>query len=213
MPRFILVRHESRYGLKDVLSPQHPLCIDFSSPQLKHRLFRGGKRELLLKATAAKPGQRVWDCTAGLGVDSLLLAKEGCEVTMFERSTILSLMLKEALAKPDSEELKEITERMTLIEEDAALYLKPGSDIPDVIVLDPMFPVGRKSANVKGDMQILQRFLPPEENIAALLQLAIRTGCPRVVVKRPATGGDIEDFQPSFSLSAKANRFDVFLNP
>lgn len=213
MPRFVLIRNESGYGLKDTLSPQHPLSIDFSSPQLQYRLLQGGKKELLLKSVAAKPGLNVWDCTAGLGVDSMLLAKQGCTVTMFERSTILALMLKEALLSPASKELAEIKNRITLIAGDAIHYLRPGPDIPDVIVLDPMFPTRRKSARVKGDMQILQKFVGSDQDINSLLASALQTGCKRVVVKRPATGAGLEGFIESFSLSAKSNRFDVFLNP
>ena len=150
-------------------------------------------------------------------MDSLLLAKEGCEVTMFERSKILALMLRQALESLSSVELSAVKQRMTLIEDDAMNYLHPGQphpglDEPDVLLLDPMFPARRKSARVKGDMQIMQNFLGAEEDSACLLQRAIETGCKRIVLKRPGAGSTMTGFSPSFSLSAKSSRFDVFLN-
>ncbi|MBV1877256.1 MAG: class I SAM-dependent methyltransferase [Pseudomonadales bacterium] len=219
MSRFILIEDELGLGLKDCLTDQKPLRIDFNSPQLTYRRLSGGKKELLIRAVKARPGCRVWDCTAGLGVDSFLLAAHGCQVRMFERSKIMAKLLEEAMLKAARiSSTEEIIARMELVHVDAIAMLKKvnrdqgGAFLADVILLDPMFPARKKSALVNGKMQILQRFLGADEDALSLLTAALNSGVKRVVIKRPANGGELQGLQPSFSLSAKSNRFDVFIN-
>jgi len=216
MARFRLINDEQGYALSDELSTQHPLRIDFLSGQIHYRRTKGGKKELLIKAVNVKEGCHVWDCTAGLGTDSFLLAAKGCRVTLFERSTVLSLLLDQALVNARAnEELGEIIERMTLVKQDSIQALENMDDHldkPDVILIDPMFPTRRKSAQVKGEMQTLQNFLGKDGDALSLVKAALATSCPRVVVKRPTDGGQLENLSPSYSLVAKANRFDIFLN-
>ena len=235
MARFSLIKDALGYGLKDNQSNQKILRIDFTSNALQHRLKHGGKKELLLKAINARPGLVVWDCTAGLGVDSLLMAAQGCFVTMFERSPVIATLLKDALLQAKqaatSTSLNKasiattVATHMKLRQQDALLALNnPGrlADTTaveadhllqaDVIYIDPMFPQRKKSARVKAGMQLLQHFLGTDEDAERLLLAAIASGCPRVVVKRPAQNGTLIR-QPDISFAAKSNRFDVFLNP
>jgi len=237
MGRFTLIKDESGYALNDALSRQHPLRVDFQSPQLNYRRKKGGKTELLFKAvkssvvnnlstnglptnelpTNEKGRLHVWDCTAGLGTDSFLLAARNCRVTMFERSPILALLLEQALSKASlSDEIQSIVNRMKLIKADSLEALRQLStcdkmETPDVVLIDPMFPTKRKSAQVKGEMQILQRFLGKDEDALNLVRMALASTCPRIVVKRPASGGHLDGLQPTVSYKAKANRFDVYI--
>jgi 16S rRNA (guanine1516-N2)-methyltransferase len=75
-----------------------------------------------------------------------------------------------------------------------------------VIYLDPMFPERKKSARVNGQMQHLQRFLGEDEDADSLIARAMQAGAKRVVIKRPVSAPEDKS---TFSLSAKANRFDV----
>jgi 16S rRNA (guanine1516-N2)-methyltransferase len=74
-----------------------------------------------------------------------------------------------------------------------------------------MFPAKKRSAQVKGEMQFLQRFVGKDEDALALVRCAMATGSKRIVLKRPNAAPEIEDFKPSFSLKGKSSRFDVFL--
>jgi 16S rRNA (guanine1516-N2)-methyltransferase len=216
MARFKLINDEQGYALDNELSSQLPLRIDFLSNQINYRRLKGGKKELLFKAVNAKEGCHVWDCTAGLGTDSFLLAAKGCRVTLFERSTVLALLLDQAMKTAIKDpEVGKIIQRMTLVKQDSIQALEQMSDglsKPDVILIDPMFPSRRKSAQVKGEMQTLQKFLGKDGDALALVKAALTTICPKVVVKRPANGGQLENLVPTYCLMAKANRFDVFLN-
>ncbi len=209
MARFHLQNVDGDLSLVDRFHPkQSPLKIDFLSPKLLHRIEQGGKKELLLRAVKVKPGLRVQDWTAGLGTDSLLLAAAGCEVVMFERSRIISLLLRQALdAAAQDHKMSTVIARTTLIQGDVQLQ-SIGST--DVIYLDPMFPHRAKSALVNGPMQYLQRLLGPDYDAEELIKLALRQPVKRVVVKRPATAPESD---ATFTLKAKANRFDVYELP
>ena len=223
MPRYCFSKDKSGYFLKDCLGNQRPLRIYFSAPNLRRRAAQTGKSELLLKAIGAQNNLRVLDCTAGLGVDAYLMAAYGCHVTMLEQSPVLGLMLREALIRalldPDA---SVIAERMRLQETNAVDFLNSycrqteddGAKLAhsfEVIYIDPMFPPRSKSAEVKGGMQILQKFIGKTDNVKLLLEKAVATGIKRVVIKRPLRGGDIDGFTPSYQQKAKASRFDVYL--
>ncbi len=209
MGRFQLQQTDGRLGLVDRHFPrQSPLTIDFASNKIQQRINRGGKKELLLRAVAAKPGLRVSDWTAGLGTDSLLLAAAGCEVTMFERSPVMALLLRQALTLArQTPELADMVRRLSLIAGDAR---KQPLIEADVIYLDPMFPSREKSALVNGPMQYLQRFLGPDHDASALVAAALQQPVKRVVVKKPANAANSD---ATFVLAAKVNRFDVYELP
>jgi 16S rRNA (guanine1516-N2)-methyltransferase len=210
MSRLWLRKSADGYALIDRESRQRPLVIDFASNELRHRVRAGGT-ELLARAVGAKPGLSVFDCTAGLGVDAFILASRGCRVTMVERSTTLFLMLEDALARARGvPEVSNIVERIALIRGDARSCLAGLDIVPDAITIDPMFPERRKSAQVRGELQLLQRLLGKDEEVRSLVAAARATGCRRIVVKRPVSGGSLPGLDPSHVVKAKASRFDVF---
>lgn len=210
MPPFRLERSAGGYALVDEADGR-TLRVDFTSARLLHRLNYGGK-ELLVQAAKARAGLSVLDATTGLGVDSLVLASKGCMVTMLERSHTLYLMLQDALARASQDSrTQEVAMRMRVLRGDARFVMAHLDDVPDVIVIDPMFPPRRKRAAVRGDLQLMQQFLGMEGDARSLTLAARATGCKRVVVKRPLAGGDMPGLVPSFTVKGKASRFDVFV--
>ena len=211
MSRFQLQSSASGLRLADTQSRQYPLQIDFASGQFSYRLRKGGgKQESLAKAVGIKQGLSVLDCTAGLGRDSFLLASMGCNVTMLERSRVMALLLEDALRRAKNhDDLKVSVNRISLVHADAIGYLAALEQVPDVIMLDPMFPTRKKSAHVKGEMQVLQRFLGSDGDIEELFAAALATSCKRLVVKRPVS--EKSELSPTFSLKGSSTRFDVFV--
>ncbi|HKI73241.1 MAG TPA: class I SAM-dependent methyltransferase [Pseudomonadales bacterium] len=208
MSRFRLEYSADGYTLAERDSGR-TLHIDYASARLKHRI-RGG-RELLARAAKAKPGVSVLDATAGLGIDSFILASRGCMVQMVERSATLHLMLEDALLRASQDRTTaDIAGRMTLVRGDAHYVMAHLDSPPDVIVIDPMFPPRRKSAAVRGELQLLQEFLGKDEHARSLVVAARNTGAARIVVKRPLTGGDLAGLTPSHSVRGRASRWDVF---
>ncbi len=213
MSRYLLQNSDMGLRLVDRFSHQHPLHISFSDAGFSYRLKRGGgKKEMIAKAVGVKPSLRVIDCTAGLGRDSFLLASLGCEVTMFERSRVMAFLLEDAIKRAlANERLADAAGRISLVHGDAIALLGRGSRTPHVILIDPMYPLKKKSAQVKGEMQFLQRFIGKDEDASGLLRCAMATGAERIVLKRPLSAIELNGFTPSFSLKGKSSRFDVFL--
>ena len=133
---------------------------------------------------AAHP--RVIDATAGLGEDSLLLAAAGFSVTLFENDPVIATLLSDALRRAEEvPELSEAVSRMRFIEGDSITAMRRMTEgmfhsgsydcfkanegrnetappvLPEVILLDPMFPEREKSALVKKKFQLLQKLERP----------------------------------------------------
>ncbi len=130
---------------------------------------------------------------------------------MIERSNTLYLMLEEALGRASRSRVADVVSRMSVVRGDATRVLgSMVSDPPQVVVIDPMFPTRNKSAQVKGELQVLQRLLGKDQSVAALVAKAREVATERVVLKRPLRGGEIEGIRPSGSVKGKASRFDIY---
>jgi 16S rRNA (guanine1516-N2)-methyltransferase len=188
-----------------------PLYIDFLQGKNAYRQRQGYKDELLVKAIGVKSNYKptIVDLTAGLGRDGFILASLDCEVMMLERSKIIYALLQDGLAR-----LKATTNlSATLLLQDAKLFLSAltSENYPDVIYLDPMFPVRQKSALVKKEMRILRDLLGDDLDADQLFQLALQKAKQRVVVKRHRLAPLISDQKPSLSYVGKSTRFDVYV--
>lgn len=176
---------------------------------------------MLVKAVGPKKcsmpgndGAVVFDLTAGLGQDSIVLALNGASaVYMVERDPIIAAMLRDALRRLDLLTLSNCSKYDSTIATKLRniLNLREGESIgilkammedetigpPDVVYLDPMFPARTKSSKVKKGMSLLHGLLETQEgdlNYVAekenreeqLLADSYRAALSRVVVKRPA---------------------------
>jgi len=197
-----------------------PTRVDFLDAGLTHRRLTSGKSQGIAKAIGLNKlkNPTVLDTTAGLGKDAFILASLGCNVTMLERSPIIHALLEDgfrrALESSDEDVIK-IINAMILINIDAKNYLENiivgKISKPDVIYLDPMFPLRTKSAKVKKDISLLQQVLGIDEDFDDVFILARQCATHRVVVKRP--GKKTKDIKPkpSFQIEGKSAHFDVFV--
>lgn len=216
--QFLLFYDNARLSLKqNEEGAAGPLCVDFEDATLTYRQRHARQPEAILKALGAKGGEtlRIVDATAGWGLDAFVLASAGHRVDLFERSVILHALLQDGLRRATAsgdERLVVIAKRMTLHFGDSSMTLRAwGEARPDVIYLDPMFPERSKSAKVKKNMYLLQQMLHDELPAETLLRDALSLAGRRVVVKRPAHAGFLEDIKPSFQQAGKSSRFDIYL--
>jgi 16S rRNA (guanine1516-N2)-methyltransferase len=86
------------------------------------------------------------------------------------------------------------------------------ANVPDIIYLDPMYPERKKSASVKKNMQLLQQLLGKDEDTSELLEVALLTARKRVVVKRPKSANPVTDKKPTYQVSSKNTRYDIYVN-
>lgn len=177
----------------------------------------------LIRAVGIKKGRsdrpRVIDATAGLGEDAWLLAAIGCEVTAVERQPIIAALLDDALTRAATTN-SDAAARITLRHTSTIHWLtqaarpEPPAPLADAIVIDPMFPLGRKAKERK-PMRVLRLLAGNDDDAPMLLDAALRTGVHRVCVKRPLRAPAIEHAggrAPDVAYKGKAVRFDVYLN-
>lgn len=189
------------------------LAEDFREMLPRLRPDRLG-RELLVKAVRVRgvEGIRVFDATAGLGEDSLLLAAAGFSVTMCEGDPVIAALLADGLRRAaDDLELSGTVGRMSLVEGDSIEILPSLTEAPDVVYLDPMFPARTKSAAVKKKFQLLHRLESPCADEASLMDAALAARPRKIVVKRPIKAPALAGVRPSHSISGKAVRYDVIV--
>lgn len=195
------------------LKKQKPFYLDFLSGKLQYRSKQAGlRKESLARAIGAKPQDqlRIIDATAGLGRDSFILATLGFEITLIERSPILYALLQDAFKRASTDtDIAPIIARMHLIHANAIDYL--AAEKADIVYLDPMFPTKQKSAAVKKEMVILQELLGKDPDADQLFKVAFSCACKRVVVKRSRLAPNISELDPSFSMTGKSSRFDIYL--
>lgn len=193
----------------------HNLFIDFLSGPLSFRLKQSRtKNELLAKAVGIKKHRQsfIIDATGGIGRDAFILANLGCTVTVLERSTILSIVLEDALARALNEEHYKFL-NIKLFNIDAIKFLSElnANEYPDVIYLDPMYPHRTKSALVKKEMRLLRDLVGDDHDADKLLAIALTKARQRVVVKRPRLAAALMNKKPDFTVTGTSQRFDIYL--
>lgn len=152
------------------------------------------------------------DACGGFGTDALVLASLGAKVILIERHPLIFQALLSAYTDSASHPVLEpILARITLIHGDATLHIP--AHPADIIYLDPMFPASNKTALHQKNLQILHETVGHDEDAALLLPVALHHAKYRVVVKRPRLAPALaEKPVPHFSLTGKANRFDIYVN-
>lgn len=215
----ILILYYDKNGLHlqqlGINAPKKPIKVDFSAKKITYRRKLNQKTENLAKAIGIKMKPYVLDATAGLGRDAFMLASLGCTVTMLEKSPIIAALLQDGLERAAHDlALAKIISRMQLIQVDNIKYMQKLKSYPDVIYLDPMFPVRKKSALAKKEMRILTTLLENEPPIdeKQLFKTALKCAKKRVVVKRPRLAKPLANQKPDFSIIGKTCRFDVYIH-
>jgi 16S rRNA (guanine1516-N2)-methyltransferase len=143
---------------------------------------------------------RVLDAMAGWGIDGLVLASRGCQVTLVERHPLVSA-LQEDLARRIG---AEVTCRCG--DGFQALHASPAFD---VIYLDPMFPQRAKGALPGKRLQVLALLAQPDPRpLSSWLQAAVAAARRRVVLKRRDKDPLIAP--PDWQIRGRSVRFDVY---
>jgi 16S rRNA (guanine1516-N2)-methyltransferase len=182
----------------------------------------GASRSPIVRA-AGMPKGTLLDATAGFGGDAMAFAAAGWTVIAIERNPWIHWLLEEGLmAASDEPRLRDAASRVSLRHADAAAVLEAISqgdrrgaglgDAPiDVVLLDPMFPVGSRSKTAlpPKSAQLLRALAGEDHDAPSLLDLARRVCTRRVVVKRPPWAEPLRS-EPEFTVESKLLRFDAY---
>jgi 16S rRNA (guanine1516-N2)-methyltransferase len=194
----------------------NPIYVDFLSRKMVQRYkYGGGRSQLIARAIGLKPGLKptVLDVTAGLGNDAYVLASLGCQVTMLERSPVLVALLEDGLKRLFDNSTFAKSLKIKLIQTDSKDYLRTlGKNLEfDVIYIDPMYPLSRKSALPKKELRVLRTIVGDDSDAPQLLTLALQHAKKRVVVKRGFLAPAILGPKPDIIFRGQSTRFDVYI--
>ncbi|QLE78679.1 16S rRNA methyltransferase [Francisella sp. Scap27] len=199
-----------------LLTDSKKIYIDFSDNDIASRINPKLKKCSVVQAVEGRKKDKmlILDSTAGLGRDSFTLAARGHNVVSIEKDPYIFLLLKNALERAKQiEDLKNIADKITLINQDANDYIKNNSSlIFDCIYIDPMFPERKKSAKVKQNMQIMHdiAFIDEKGN-SLLVENSIQSQkTKKLVIKRPVNAEFLSAKAPSSQIKGKSNRFDIY---
>ena len=132
---------------------------------------------------------------------------------MIEQSAMIATLLEDGLRRAAADEKigALIKDKLTLTCGDSRQALLQIPFAPEVIYVDPMFPVKDKSALVKKAMRIVQDIVGRDPDADELLKVALTIATNRVVVKRPASAEYLAGIKPQASIKTKKHRFDIYL--
>lgn len=182
--------------------------IDFSEREYK-RAHRGAQ-ELIAKACGLKKDiETVLDLTAGLGEDSVFLARLGFQVHGVERNPLIFALLIQAwkAAPPDFPR-----DRLSFYY-GSALDVVPqmkSDPLTTAVYFDPMFPEKKKSALPRKEMQIFKTVVGEDPDAAPNLEHLLNLNFKRVVVKRPLRA-EVLLRKPDHQFLGKTIRYDVYM--
>ena len=145
-------------------------------------------RDPFLEAAGLLPGDRVLDCTAGLGADALVAAAAvgpGGSVGGLESSAALAAWTGEGMRRLDAAPAR----RVEIVHADHAAWLASAPALSfDVVVFDPMF---RHARAEPAGFDVVRRLADPRPLSPEALARARRVARRWVLVKDGAPGWDL----------------------
>ena len=153
-----------------------------------------GERDPMLEAAGAGAGDRVVDCTMGLGSDAIVFAHAvgpSGKVTAVESEPLLHLVVSHGLAahEPGDEALREAMRRVETVCADHLEYLKTLEDRSvDIVYFDPMF----REPAAGPAMEPLRELANPAAIRPEAVREARRVARKAVVLKEKAGSAEFE---------------------
>ncbi|MEM7357758.1 MAG: class I SAM-dependent methyltransferase [Pseudomonadota bacterium] len=213
-PDILIVNDQQGLELAWLTAGGKPLLFRIEVEKLLARQYSfPAAKQGPLNQALGKRSKKILDVTAGWGGDALLMCTQGYQLTLIERNPVMSLLLKDAMARLVSSTwaVDNQVAAPEVHEGNALEFLRSMRELPDCIYLDPMFPPKRKkSAAANKHMQFLQWLVGADIDASELCQAAIDSGVARVVVKRPEYANPLVE-PPSQVFSGKLVHYDVYL--
>lgn len=195
---------------------QKSIKVDFSSKKNNYRCLNFTKKhEILYKVSGINKSYTpfILDLTAGLGNDSFIFSFLGCRVLMIERHPVIAALLTDGLqrAYQNTKIGDWLKKRLHLIATDSINILESSIFKPDIIYLDPMYPIGKNKSLPKKNMQILRDLIGHHsDDYEKILYMSRKLAKNRVIIKRPAYAKTLSQNKINFFINAKHHRFDIY---
>ena len=207
--------HYDESGLSFIMDP-HDLNkrnqIDFLKGKLGWRLKRSQHESNLKKALGkSKIPLSIFDATPGFLSDAMIFLSLGHKVNAVEQSEIIYSLVKDAIRRASTE-----LDFLNNLEFSCGNSLKKYSElecIPDVIYLDPMYPILKKNQKKSSHIETIT-FILKEEKIECdseeLIEGFLKKKYQKIILKRPLK------FEKKYSninyqVKGSTTRFDIYL--
>lgn len=168
--------------------------------------IRKGKNDQMIAAMDLKPGQRVLDCTLGLGNDALVagyVAGESGQVLGLESSPVVAALVRHGM-QTYNRGSRAVQDSMRRIEIKCADHRVVLESLPpdsfDVVYLDPMFSSPLTQSSGINSLRPLADHRPLTPEVTAL---ALRVARKRVVVKDIRCGNRLRELGFSYLTGGK----------
>lgn len=196
------------------------ISVNFTSGKINHRIKTSTVKNPLARAAGIKGRMEkipfIVDATAGLGTDSFLLSSLGARVAGFERNPFLFYLLEKGLE--NYFQVNENHNDLVFIHSDSSSLFKELlqnniMERPDVIYLDPMYPLeNKKKTKPKKELEVLRKIIGKDNDSHILFNELVSNKNLRIVVKRPIHSPLISEIiKPSHKIESKLVRYDVYL--
>ncbi|WP_438445746.1 class I SAM-dependent methyltransferase [Gorillibacterium sp. sgz5001074] len=202
-----LPRLQRTYGAQDILvattqglryfpeGAAQPFFFHPSSAQVRLKRILRGEPDALLETAEIQPGDRILDCTAGLGSESILFsyaAGGGGAVVSVESEPLVALILEDGLQSYISglDVLDAAMRRIEVVQSDHLDFLLQQPDKScDVVYFDPMFRQTIDDTNAIAPLKTIANHgaLRPEA-----VEEARRVARRKVVMKEHRESGEFE---------------------
>ncbi|MEF3302958.1 class I SAM-dependent methyltransferase [Paenibacillus sp. GYB003] len=190
--RFLLVaERELFYHGND----EAPLFFHPSLSFVRVKRLMNGERDALIDISGASAGDRVLDCTAGLGADAIVFSYavgETGEVTAVESEPALYTIVREGLLAYETQ-LPEFNAAMRRVVMKRAHHLDVLRQLADksvdIVYFDPMFRLPVEESSAIGPLRQLANHAPLAEEA---IREAVRVARKSVVLKEGKESGEFE---------------------
>lgn len=202
---------KGQFWLHSDVSGENPIGIEIDQELLRHEEFfkrSSIQKELLARAVGVKGPHRpkVFDLTAGLLGDSLLLLSFGCEVWASERHPVIQFLIQSALQNATHPKIQNFHfiggEALSTWDEKQGI---------EVIFFDPMFEDANSKASPRKEMRIFRNLVGKDQDARDVFLKAHALKPKRLVVKRPRQSVTI-DGKPDVEYIGKSTRYDVYFS-
>ncbi|MCQ6560187.1 class I SAM-dependent methyltransferase [Paenibacillus mendelii] len=180
-------------GLRYYNDSEEPLYFHPSMAYVRVKRLRKGERDPLIDLSGCVPGDRIIDCTAGLGSDAIVFsyaAGPAGHVTALESEPILCTVVREGLQTyvTDHEDVNDALRRieMKCMGHKQWLQEQPDKSV-DIVYFDPMF---RQPIHDSAALQPLRGLANKEALDAESIAHAVRIARKSVVLKEHRDSGE-----------------------
>ena len=202
-------------GLSFVVDPSNPrslLHVDFLKGKLGWRLKRAQHEGNLKKALGKKDKKLfIFDATAGLLSDTMIFLSLGHKVVAVEQSKILFCLVNDAIQRA-RDKIPHLN-NLEFLNDNSLLAYKKQNKVFDVIYLDPMYPIIKKSTKKRGSINSIKQILEFENLLSdekEIIGKFMKYNWKKIIIKRPLKS-DENYSNINYQVKGKTTRFDIYI--